>query len=95
MMIPFGDEYRIAGTITLMLFVPIWFYIIQAFKDQKRLSWVMYGYSFLMLSTLFGVLRELSFFTLFRELEQFSIFLAGLVFAYGSYLANKRLRGEK
>jgi len=92
-MIPAGEKYRIAGFITLLFFVPIWYYITNTFKKNTKLSWVIYGYSLLLVSTLSGVFQEIFLFNVLSSLEQFCIFLTSVIFAYGSYSANKRLRG--
>ncbi len=95
MEVPYGEFFRIAQIIALLLFVPVFNYMIGVYKQNKKWRLFTLAFGFLLLSTIFAIIREFYLFDLFRLLEHLSILIASMVFAYTCYYSHIYLyRGE-
>lgn len=79
---PYGEFIRIAQIIALLLFIPVFNYMIGVYKQEKKWKLFTLAFGFLLLSTIFAIIREFYLFDLFRLLEYLSILIASMVFAY-------------
>ncbi|MDI6639287.1 MAG: hypothetical protein QMC85_05755 [Methanocellales archaeon] len=90
-MITHGAEFKVAEIITLVILIPSFYYMLTVCRQDKRWCIFTYAVGFLLLSTIFAVLREFHSFMIFRRLEWLCILLAGIIFAYACYSSNRRL----
>lgn len=90
-MITHGAEFKVAETISLIILIFTFYYMIIICRQEKRWRVFTYALGLLLLSTIFAVMREFYLFVTFRGLEWFFILMAGIAFAYACYLSNKRL----
>ncbi len=91
-MIALGNEFVIAEIIALFLIIPTFIYMITVSREDKRWRNTTIAVGFLLLSTICALLREFSYFDIFRTLEWLFLFLSSLMFAYGAYMTNKHLK---
>jgi hypothetical protein len=90
---PYADFFRIAQFIALLLFIPIFDYMLGVYKQEKKWRLFTLAFVFWFLSTIFAIVREFYLFDVFRLLEQLSVLMASIVFAYTCYYSNTYLRG--
>ncbi len=84
----YEEFFRIAHIIALILFIPVFNYMIVVYKQEKKWELFTVASGFLLLSTIFAIIRGLYLFETFRFLEHCSILVSGIIFAYACYYSH-------
>jgi len=91
----YGEFFLIAQFIALLLFIPVFSYMVEVYKQEKKWRLFTMAFGFLLLSTTFAIIREFYLFEVFRLSEHCSIFIASVVFAYTCYYSHTYLRSSE
>ena len=81
----YEDFFRIAQIIALLLFIPVFHYMILVYKQEKKWKLFTLAFGFLLLSTIFAILRGFFAFDIYRLLEHLSILIASVILTYACY----------
>jgi len=84
--------FRIAHIIALFLFIPVFYYMVVVYKQEKKWRLFTLAFGFLLLSTIFAILRGFCAFGLCRLIEHSCILITGIFFAYTCYYSYTYLR---
>jgi uncharacterized membrane protein len=90
----FGEHFALAQIIALFIMIPSSIFIFRLCREKRNLFPVFWAYLFLLISTIFGILRELFLWDTMRILEWTSILFSSIIFLHISYSTFRNLRGE-
>ncbi len=90
--LPYGEVFKIAEIIALLLFIPVYHYMLMVYKEEKKWRLLTLAFTALMISTLAAIIREIYLFNIFRLIEWIWILIASIMFAYACYYGNTQLR---
>ena len=93
-MVLFGEFFTIGEVIALVTIGSSLVIMYRICWTQKIFRKIVLAYFFFLLSTIFAIVREYTFFDLMRRLEHCSLLISSLIFLYIAYVAHKNLVGD-